>query len=375
MNPKWPQTPGGDPDSPLTGLKVVELARILAGPWVGQTLADLGADVIKIEAPLGDDTRSWGPPFVGDTAAYFYAANRGKDTRRCDLTNADDLGALKSLIAEADVLIENFKVGGLAKYGLDYASLAPTCPRLIYTSITGFGQTGPYASRAGYDFLIQGMSGIMDITGDPDGPPTKMGVAFADIFTGLYGVIGVQAALVARNTTGKGQHIDLSLFDCMLGVLANQAQNAVSGKPPTRLGNAHPNIVPYGVFPTADGHVIIAAGNDRQFKDLCGVLGIPDFATLPQVQTNANRVENRETLIATLDARTRGWTRDALLSSLAEATIPAGPILTVTEALEHPQTRAREMVTKIKGHPYLRSPLTFSNSRLTLKLPAPSRPD
>ncbi len=262
-------------EPPLKGLKVVELARILAGPWIGQTLADLGAEVIKVEAPGGDDTRNWGPPFIerrradGSServAAYFHAANRGKSSLTCDFADPDDLRKLKDLVAGADVLIENFKVGGLRKYGLDFATLSAINPRLVYVSVTGFGQDGPRAGRPGYDFLIQGMSGIMDLTGEPEGEPQKVGVAWIDIFTGLYGVIAVQAALAERERSGRGQHVDLSLFDCGVAVLANQATNyLLGGQVPHRLGNAHPNIVPYQVFAASDGHIIIACGNDRQF--------------------------------------------------------------------------------------------------------------
>jgi len=245
-----------DKPAPLAGLKVVELARILAGPWMGQVLADLGADVIKIESPAGDDTRQWGPPFVSNDrdAAYFHSCNRGKRSVTADFTNAQDLQMVLALVRRADVLIENFKVGGLSRFGLDYAAVHAINPTLVYCSVTGFGQDGPYAERAGYDAIIQAMSGIMSMTGEANGPPQKMGVAFADIFAGLYGVIGIQAALAQRQTTGQGQHLDIALLDCMVGVLANQNLNyLVSGQVPGRLGSAHPNIVPYQVFATADG--------------------------------------------------------------------------------------------------------------------------
>ncbi len=314
---------------PLKGLKVIELARILAGPWIGQTMADLGADVIKVEAPEGDDTRRWGPPFIdrpladGGTekvAAYFHAANRGKTSRRCDFNDPRDLDALKALIAEADVLVENFKVGGLAKFGLDYASLSALNPRLVYASVTGFGQDGPRAAQPGYDFLIQGMCGIMDLTGEPEGEPQKVGVAWIDIFTGLYGVIGIQAALAERERSGKGQHVDLSLLDCGVGVLANQATNyLLGGVVPHRLGNAHPNIVPYQVFPASDGHLIIACGNDRQFARLCDVLGLGGLAAQPEFATNPARVENRETLCARIAERTRTRRRADLIAALEAA--------------------------------------------------------
>ena len=265
--------------APLEGLQVVELARILAGPWIGQTLADLGAEVIKVEAPEGDDTRKWGPPFIEGAdgarldAAYFHSCNRGKRAVVADYRKPEDLAFVHALIAKADVVIENFKTGGLAKYGLDYTSLAAKHPRLVYCSVTGFGQHGPYAERAGYDAMIQGMSGIMSLTGEPTGEPQKMGVAFADIFTGVYGVIAVQAALAQRERTGLGQQVDMALLDVMVGVLANQAMNyLVSGAVPTRYGNAHPNIVPYQVCAVADGHVMLAVGNDGQFQRLCAVL-------------------------------------------------------------------------------------------------------
>ncbi len=285
--------------SPLAGLKVVELARILAGPWAGQVLADLGAEVVKVESPEGDDTRRWGPPFVDNAdgsrdAAYFHATNRGKASVVADFNMAEDLARVKALIAGADVVIENFKVGGLAKFGLDYASLAAANPRLVYCSITGFGQDGPRAQEAGYDFIVQGMSGIMDLTGFPDGPPTKIGVAYADIMTGLYAVIAIQAALRQREATGRGQMIDMALLDVMVGTLANQAMNyLVSGQVPTRMGNAHPNIVPYEAFPCADGWLIIAVGTDRQFARLAALL---DLDARAEWSTNAGRVADRAAL-------------------------------------------------------------------------------
>lgn len=365
--------------APLAGLKVIELARILAGPWIGQTLADLGAEVIKVESPAGDDTRGWGPPFMdrdGDrTAAYFYAANRGKDSVVIDLTDADDLAKLKAMIADADVLIENFKVGGLVKYGLDYASLKDACPGLIYCSVTGFGQDGPYAHRAGYDFLIQGMSGIMSVTGEPDGQPQKMGVAFTDIFSGLYGVIGIQAALADRARTGLGQQVDISLMDTMTGVLANQAMNYLAaGQVPNRLGNAHPNIVPYQVFAVADGHIIIACGNDRQFRALCDVLGRGDLADDPAYASNADRVANRDRLVPALQDRLMGWSKAKCLAALERAVVPAGPINSVAEALADPQIVARGLQIAPEGVPGLRTPLRFSRSELVLDRTAPRKP-
>lgn len=367
--------------APLHGLRVVELARILAGPWIGQTLADLGAEVIKVEAPQGDDTRFWGPPFLdrpkpdGGTervSAYFHSANRGKSSVICDFRDAADLEKLRKLIDTADVVIENFKLGGLAKYGLDYASLAARNPRLIYASITGFGQTGPRASKPGYDFLIQGMSGIMDLTGEPDGAPQKVGVAWIDIFTGLYGTIGIQAALAERALSGRGQQIDLSLFDTGLAVLANQAANyLLGGQEPTRLGNAHPNIVPYQVFPAEDGHLIIACGNDAQFAALCRVLDLADLPGDPDFATNAARVESRERLVTTLSAATSRHSRAALIEAFEQAGVPAGPINTVSEAIHDPQAQARQMQIAPENIPGLRSPLHFSRSPLTHDRAAP----
>lgn len=335
---------------PLEGLKVLELARILAGPWAGQTLADLGADVVKVESAQGDDTRSWGPPFVaaadgGDlSAAYFHACNRGKRSIMADFTTEEGRALVRRLAASADVLIENFKVGGLAKYGLDYESLRAVNPRLIYASITGFGQDGPYANRAGYDFLIQGMGGAMSITGDPNGQPTKTGFAMADVFSGLYATVGILAALRRRDETGEGARIDVALMDTQVSVLANQALNfLVSGNAPKRLGNAHPSIVPYEVFPVADGHIIIAVGNDGQYRRLCEVLCKADMGTDPDFATNPARVENRVALIARLSALTMGWQRDDLLGGLEKAGVPAGPINSIADVFDDPQVQHRWM--------------------------------
>ena len=367
------------PATPLAGLKVIELARILAGPWAGQVLADLGADVLKIESPAGDDTRAWGPPFVdnGDgtqDAAYFHAANRSKTSRIIDFSTPAGQDELRMLVRDVDVLIENFKVGGLAQYGLDYPTLSAISPRLIYCSITGFGQDGPYAGRAGYDFIVQGMSGIMDLTGDPSGEPQKIGVAYADILTGLYAVIGIQAALRHREATGRGQLIDMALFDVMVGTLANQAMNyLVSGLNPVRLGNAHPNIVPYEVYPTADGWFILAAGNDAQFRRVWSLLGLaedPDFAT------NRQRVAARDEVSGRIGQATRQWRRDDLLRELERLGVPAGPINTVAEALDDPQIRARNMIIDSneageEGVPGLRTPIRFSDATLAPARRAP----
>ena len=355
--------------TPLSGIRVVELARILAGPWAGQTLADLGASVIKIESPEGDDTRRWGPPFVEagqeTTAAYFHACNRGKLSVTADFNAPGDLEHIKELIRGADVLIENFKVGGLAKFGLDYGALKEINPRLIYCSITGFGQSGPYASRAGYDFIVQGMAGIMHLTGEPEGQPQKIGVAFADIFTGLYSVIAIQAALALREKTGVGQHIDMALFDSTVGVLANQGMNYLaSGVSPKRLGNAHPNIAPYQVFPVADGDVIIACGNDSQFAKLAAILGVPELAADPRFTSNPSRVHNRATLTEILELQTKRVTRDRLLSDLERAGVPAGPINDLTDVFTDPQILHRGMVVENDGAPGIRTPIVFSDASL-----------
>jgi crotonobetainyl-CoA:carnitine CoA-transferase CaiB-like acyl-CoA transferase len=370
------------PGTPLAGLKVVELARILAGPWAGQVLADLGAEVVKVEAPAGDDTRRWGPPFVENAdgsrdAAYFHATNRGKRSVVVDFADAEARAGLIEMIRDADVLIENFKVGGLARYGLDYASLSAVNPRLIYCSITGFGQDGPYAARAGYDFVVQGMSGIMALTGEPDGAPQKIGVAYADIMTGLYAVIAIQAALTQRERTGRGQHIDMALLDVMVGTLANQAANyLVSGVSPVRLGNAHPNIVPYEAFPTTDSWFILAVGNDEQFRRFCAVVGIAEDA---RFATNALRVAARHELCALIAAATRMWDRDTLLAKLEAQGVPAGPINSVEQAFADPQIAHRGLVLQLdRGGggtvPGVRTPILFSDATLSLDTPAPLLP-
>ena len=361
---------------PLRGLKVVELARVLAGPWIGQTLADLGADVIKVESPEGDDKRAWGPPYIESggekSAAYFHGCNRGKRSVVADFSTEAGRELVRDLAAASDVLIENFKVGGLAKYGLDYARLSGLNPRLIYCSVTGFGQTGPYAARAGYDFMIQGLSGIMDLTGEPDGGPQKMGVAFADIFTGLYGVIAIQAALTERTRTGRGQHIDMALYDCMAGVLANQAMNYLaSGESPKRMGNAHPNIAPYQTFEVSDGHVIVAVGNDNQFGRLAQVLELGSLPHDPRFESNGLRVSNRAELSAILSQVTVNWQRDALLAALESAGVPAGPINTVGDMFADPQIKARGLQIAPEGIPGLRTPIVMSQSQLSFERRSP----
>lgn len=362
--------------SPLSGIKVVELARILAGPWAGQTLADLGADVIKVEAPEGDDTRRWGPPFIDrdgeKSAAYFHATNRGKRGITCDFRTPEGQETVRRLVADADVLIENFKVGGLAKYGLDYASLAKVNPRLIYCSITGFGQTGPYAHRAGYDFIIQGMAGLMSVTGAPDGQPQKVGVAVTDIFTGVYAATAILAALVQRGVTGQGQHIDMALLDVATSIMANQAMNyLVSGTPPGLMGNAHPNLAPYAVFDCADGWIILATGNDGQYQRLCAILGLDDMARAPAFVTNADRIANRAEMTRRITEATKRWSKADLLQACEDQGVPAGPINDLAEVFEDPQVQARGMKIAPGGLPGVRSPMTFSGADLALDRPAP----
>jgi crotonobetainyl-CoA:carnitine CoA-transferase CaiB-like acyl-CoA transferase len=360
----------------LDGTKVVELSRILAGPWIGQTLADLGADVTKLESPDGDDTRKWGPPFVdrGDdhSAAYYHCCNRGKRSVVVNLRSADDRALVEKLVEDADVFIENFKVGGLQKYGLDYATLKDRNPRLVYCSVTGFGQDGPYASMRGYDFMIQGLSGIMDITGAEDGAPQKVGVAVADLFTALYGVIGIQAALAQRATTGRGQHVDMALFDCMTAVLANQSLNyLVSGESPKRIGNRHPNICPYQTLPTSDGYFIVACGNDTQFRNLLEQLDLPGLADDVRFVSNANRVQNQIALEQYLSARTLMREKSELIECLTLRGVPCGPINSIEQALNDPQIKSRELVTWLDGIPSVRTPIKFSDATLTLDRPSP----
>jgi crotonobetainyl-CoA:carnitine CoA-transferase CaiB-like acyl-CoA transferase len=371
---------------PLEGLKVLELARILAGPWAGQTLADLGADVIKAERPgAGDDTRGWGPPFIAGEqgerldAAYFHSCNRGKRSIAVDFEKPAGQAIIRRLAARSDVLIENFKTGGLRKYGLDYESLKAINPKLIYCSITGFGQTGPYAARAGYDFMIQGMGGIMDLTGDPAGEPQKTGVAFADIFSGLYAVVAIQSALVRRAITGLGGYIDMALMDTQVSVLANQALNfLVSGTSPRRLGNAHPNIVPYQVFRVADGHIIIAAGNDRQTRDLCRIVGLDGLVEDPRFRANADRVENRVAFIALVEEATQKFDRAALLAALEKAAVPAGPINSVADVFADPQVAARALRIDLPASgaaggtvPSVRTPILLDGMAMAAATAAP----
>ena len=362
--------------TPLAGLKVVDLARILAGPWAGQILADLGADVIKVEAPEGDDTRRWGPPFIerdGDkSAAYFHACNRGKQSVIADFRTPEGQEFVRALVADADILIENFKVGGLAKYGLDYASLRKLNPALIYCSITGFGQTGPYAHRAGYDYIIQGMSGLMSVTGDPAGQPQKVGVAVADIFTGVYASTAILAALHQRARTGEGQQIDMSLLDVSTAIMANQSMNYLTtGLAPGRIGNAHQNLVPYAVFECADGWIILAVGNDAQFRRLGAVLGLPELADTASYLTNAQRIAHREELTGVLTEATRRFLKADLLAACEAEGVPAGPINNLSEVFDDPQIIARGMRLDLDGVPSVRSPFVFSGADLALDRASP----
>ena len=363
----------------LKGLRVIELARILAGPWAGQTLADLGAEVIKVESRMGDDTRTWGPPFVktGDetNAAYYHSCNRGKQSVSLDFKDDADLQKLKDLIATSDILIENFKVGGLDKYGLDYNTLHNDYPSLIYCSITGFGQTGPYAKRAGYDFLMQGMSGLMSITGEPEGQPQKVGVAVTDIFTGLYAVIAVQAALRSRDTTGIGQHIDLSLLDVATATTANQAMNYLTtGISPNRKGNNHPNIVPYCAVSTKDGHIILAVGNDNQFENFSKIFDA-DWYQKDKFSTNPARLKNRDELLNLIEKNTRNFSSLTLLSECEKFGVPAGPINTLEEVFNDPQILHRGMKVDLHGVPSVKNPITFSDMEMSYDKPSPNLGD
>jgi crotonobetainyl-CoA:carnitine CoA-transferase CaiB-like acyl-CoA transferase len=362
--------------APLAGLRVIELARILAGPWAGQTLSDLGADVIKVEAPEGDDTRRWGPPFIDRdddrSAAYFHATNRGKKSVTVDFRTPEGQETVRRLVAEADVVIENFKVGGLAKYGLDYAALSTLNPRLIYCSITGFGQTGPYAHRAGYDFIIQGMAGLMSVTGEPDGQPQKVGVAVTDIFTGVYAATAILAALHQRATTGRGQQIDMALLDVATSIMANQAMNFLAtGTAPRKMGNAHPNLAPYAVFDCADGWIILATGNDAQYRRLCMLLRLPGMAAAPEFATNADRIANRAAMTEGLADATRHWSKADLLAACEAEGVPAGPINDLAEVFADPQIIHRGLKITVQGVPGVRSPFTFSDATLALDRPAP----
>lgn len=373
----------------LSHIRVLDLSRVLAGPWAGQILADLGAEVIKVEQPgKGDDTRAWGPPYLPDEqgldtteSAYYLSANRGKKSVTVDITQEAGQGLVRQLASRTDILLENFKVGGLAKYGLDYASLKEINPGLIYCSITGFGQTGPYRQRPGYDFMIQGMGGLMSITGErdnaPGGGPQKVGVALADVLAGMYATVAVLAALAHRDQTGTGQYIDLALLDVQLACLANQAMNyLVSDKPPERLGNAHPNIVPYQVFATTDGHLILAVGNDRQFARFCELVGRPELASDKRFARNAARVQYRETLIPILQTILTQRSTQVWLAELEAAGIPCGPINTLDKVFADSQIQHREMRVTLPhplagAVPMVASPLRFSATPVQYRRPPP----
>ncbi|MFL6735706.1 MAG: CaiB/BaiF CoA transferase family protein [Sphingomonas sp.] len=367
---------------PLQGLKILDLSRVLAGPWCTQLLADLGAEVLKIERPgHGDDTRHWGPPWHGEgqsrVAAYFLSCNRGKKSAAIDFSKRDGAALVRRLAERSDVIIENFKVGGLAKFGLDAKSLRSANPRLVYASITGFGQDGPYADRAGYDYIIQGMGGLMSITGLPDGVPgggpMRVGVAVVDLFTGLYACIAILSALLRREKTGEGAHVDMALFDTQLAMLANQASNAlISGEDPPRQGNTHPNIVPYQPFDAQDQPIIIAIGNDRQFARLAEICGHPEWASDERFASNGSRVAHREAIVGLVSEAIRRKPAAQWLKQLETAGIPAGPINRISQALEDIQAQHRQMVRSIAGIPLVGSPVRFDGTRADSELAPPA---
>jgi len=369
----------------LSKLRVLDLSRVLAGPWASQMLADLGAEVIKIERPgSGDDTRGWGPPYMKDSSgaetsesAYFLCTNRGKQSVCVDMKTSEGQTVLRQLAGECDVVIENFKVGDAARYGLDYATLAARHPRLVYCSITGFGQTGPLQARPGYDFLVQAMGGLMSVTGTPDGEPQKVGVALTDIMTGLYATIGILAALAEREQSGLGQSVDLALLDVTAATLANQASNyLVGGLNPTRLGNAHPNIVPYQSFVARDGHLIVAVGNDAQFRRFVIALQRPELAEDVRFASNRDRVRHREQLIPLLQAALLERDKSEWLRILEQAQVPAGPINSVAEVFEEPQILARGMRVRVP-HPdnaeleLVGNPIKLSRTPVEYRRPPP----
>jgi formyl-CoA transferase len=367
---------------PLAGIRVLDLSRVLAGPWCTQLLADLGADVIKIERPgAGDDTRHWGPPWHGEgekrVAAYFLSANRGKRSAAIDFAKPEGAALVRKLAEQSDIVVENFKVGGLTKFGLDAVSLRAANPRLIVASITGFGQDGPYADRAGYDFIIQGMGGMMSITGLPDGQPgggpLRVGVAVVDLFTGMYTATAILASLFGRERTGEGAHIDMALFDTQIAVLANQVSNAlVSGKDPPRQGNTHPNIVPYQPFEAADKPLIVAVGNDRQFAKLAELCGHPEWAADERFSTNAARVGNRAEMVRLVGECIRQKPAAEWFEKLDTAGIPAGPINTISEALADVQAQHRHMIRTMAGMPLIGSPMRIDGDRTDSDLPPPA---
>jgi formyl-CoA transferase len=367
---------------PLHGIKVLDLSRVLAGPWCTQLLADLGADVVKIERPeSGDDTRHWGPPWFGEgerrVAAYFLSCNRGKKSAAIDFAQPEGAALVRRLAEQADIVVENFKVGGLEKFGLDAASLRSANSRLVYASITGFGQDGPYADRAGYDFMIQAMGGLMSITGLPDGEPgggpLRVGVAVADLFTGMYTAVAILSALYRREKSGEGAHIDMALLDTQLAMLANQASNfLVSGNDPPRQGNTHPNLVPYQPFEASDRPLVIAVGNDRQFAKLAELAGHPEWSSDPRFATNAARVANRAEMVRLLGQAIANESATYWFEKLEAAGIPAGPINRVSEALADVQAQHRQMVRTIAGVPMVGSPVRIDTERADADLPPPA---
>ena len=364
-------------NQPLHGIRVLDLSRVLAGPYCTMVLGDLGADVIKVEPPDGDETRAWGPPFAAGESAYYLCVNRNKRGMVVNLKTDEGRAILRDLAMKCDVLVENFRPGTLARYGLDYDVLRSDHPRLVYCSISGFGQTGPLRDRPGYDFMIQAMGGIMSVTGDPDGEPMKVGVAVADLFAGQNAVIAILAALQARERTGKGQYIDIALFDSQLGWLANVASNfLISGDLPERYGNAHPNIVPYQVFAASNGWFALAVGNDRQFVRLCDVIGQPEWGSDERFATNAARVTHRDELIPLLKPIFTLRRVDEWLSMLETADIPCGPINTLDRVFAEPQVAAREMLVTMKHPtigelPQVGSSLKFSQTPVEYKIPPP----
>ncbi len=358
---------------PLSRVRVLELARVLAGPWAGQLLSELGADVIKVESPDGDETRHWSSGSnKNKQTSYFKSTNRGKKSLVADLNSLEDLTLVKKLALKADIIIENFKVGNLRRFDLDYETVSKLNPRIIYCSITGFGQNGPYCKQPGYDFIIQAMGGIMDITGESDGPPQKPGVAYADLFTGVYSVVAIQAALYSREKNGVGTHIDMALFDTQLGVLANQAASfQETGIAPIRLGNTHPSIVPYQVFNTADAALVIACGNDKQFIDLCRALKV-EFHKDPKFKSNPNRVKNRAELVFLIEDITKKLTKAEIIETLRSVSVPVGSINNIAEAFSDPQAIHRKMSSKINGDPFVRTPIVYSNLKMSYKRTPPN---
>ena len=386
-NPQQENQPAAA-NGPLHGIRVLDLSRILAGPTMTQTLGDFGADIIKVERPgAGDDTRAWGPPYVTGTdgeptseSAYYLAANRNKRSIAIDMASPEGASLIRKLARHCDVVVENFKVGGLKKYGLDYASLSADHPGLVYCSITGFGQTGPNAHRPGYDLLAQGYGGIMSLTGAPDGEPMKVGVGIADVVCGLYGGLGILAALRHRDRTGLGQQIDVSLVDTQVSWLVNEGTNyLLSGQEPRRRGNQHPNIVPYQVFQASDGHVIVAAGNDGQYRRFCNLIGVPELADDPRFATNPLRLENRETVIGLLADQIATWRKQDLVDGMEANNVPGGAINTIAEVFESEQVLARGMKISMP-QPFAQSgqvdlignPVKFSRTPVTYRCPLPS---